>query len=175
MNRDLCIDLMIRLEGGYANVKGDPGGRTKYGITQRTLDSFKGKPVPTVLPADVANLTPDQAHVLYKLVDWDAMHLDEVPVALAALLLNSAINQGEPTAVGMLQDCLGVTRDAVLGPATLNAIKAWRSPYMPEQSLAEEFAAHVGTHYAMLSAKEGQFELGWMRRLFRVYTLAVSS
>lgn len=165
---------MIRLEGGYANVKGDPGGRTKFGITQRTLDSFRGKPVPTVLPADVADLTEDQATVLYRLVDWDAMHLDSVPLALAALLLNSAINQGEPTAIGMLQDCLKIPRSAIMSPSTVEAIKSWHSPYMPEQSLAEEFAAHVGTHYAMLSAKEGQFELGWMRRLFRVYTLAVS-
>ena len=36
MNRDQAIGLMIQLEGGYANVAGDPGGRTKYGITQAT-------------------------------------------------------------------------------------------------------------------------------------------
>jgi len=53
-------------------------------------------------------------------------------------------------------------------------VQAWRSPYMPEQTLAEEYAAHVGVKYASLYARQGQFELGWMRRLLRVYTLAVT-
>lgn len=162
---------MLRLEGGYVNDPRDPGGATKYGVTQRTLSATN---LPG-MPANVSDLTPAQATQFYAAVDWAQIHGDELPAALACLLLNSAVNQGEPTAVGMLQDCLGVTRDAVMGPRTVEAVKNWRSPYMPEQSLAEEFAARVGVHYAMLSAKEGQYELGWFRRLMRVYTLAVST
>jgi lysozyme family protein len=175
MNRAQSIELMIRLEGGYSNNPGDPGGRTKYGITQRTLDSLQGKALPCVLPKDVADLNPDQAEIIYGTVQWAQIHGDDLPGALAPLMLNAAVNQGEPTAIGMLQDCLGVPRDAVMGPRTLAAVAGWHSPYMPEQSLAEEFAARVGVHYATLNAKEGQYELGWFRRLMRVYTLAVSS
>jgi len=173
MTRDGAIALQIRLEGGYANVKGDPGGRTKYGITQATLTNYRVKN--PELPPDVADLTPEQATEIYRTVDWDVMHCDDLPPALAALMLNSAVNQGEPTSVALLQECVKVPVDFRMGPQTLAAVKAWRSPYMPEQSLAEEFAAHVGVKYASLYAKEGQFELGWLRRLFRVYTLAVSS
>jgi lysozyme family protein len=174
MTRDEAIALMIRLEGGYADVKGDPGGRTKYGVTQATLTGLLvTSSIP--LPRDVADLTPQQATAVYRAVDWDVMHCDELPPALAALMLNSAVNQGEPTAVSLLQECVGVPVDFRMGPHTLAAVKAWRSPYLPEQTLAEEFAAHVGVKYASLYAKEGQFELGWLRRLFRVYTLAVSS
>lgn len=175
MNRDASIELMIRLEGGYSNNPGDPGGRTKYGITQRTLDSLQHRALPCVLPTDVSQLTPDQAHVIYQAVDWADIHGDDLPGALAPLMLNAAVNMGEPTAIGMLQDCVNVPRDAVMGPRTLAAVHGWHSPYMPEQTLAEEFCAHVGTHYAALNAQEGQFELGWFRRLMRVYTLAVSS
>jgi len=175
MNRDQAILLMIRLEGGYANVSGDPGGATKYGITQATLNSLQGKALPAVLPTNVAQLTEDQAAVIYRAVDWAQIHGDELPGALAALMLNSAVNQGEPTAVLMLQNTLGVHADGVIGPATLAAVKTWRSAYLPDQTLAEEFVAHVAAHYAALYATEGKFELGWFRRLLRVYTLAVAS
>lgn len=174
MNRDQCIGLMIKLEGGEANLKGDPGGHTKYGITQATLTGLQGKNVGAVLPLNVAQLTEDNAYVIYRAVDWALIHGDDLPGALAPLVLNSAVNQGEPTAVALLQECVKVPVDFRMGPQTLAAVKAWRSPYLPEQTLAEEYAAHVGVKYASLYAKEGQFELGWLRRLFRVYTLAVS-
>jgi lysozyme family protein len=175
MTRNDAIRLMIQLEGGEANLKGDPGGHTKYGITQGTLTALQGRTFPVVLPQNVADLTPPEAEYIYRGVDWAKIRGDDLPPALAALVLNSAVNQGEPTAVAMLQECVGVPVDFLMGPHTLEAVKAWKSPYMPGQSLAEEYAAHVGVKYASLYAKEGQFELGWLRRLFRVYTLAVSS
>lgn len=175
MNRDQSIALMIQLEGGYANVKGDPGGRTKYGITQATLTLFLSSRLALfdTWPHDVADLTPTQAATIYRAVDWDVIHGDDLPGALASLMLNAAVNMGEPTAVHLLQECLGMQTDGVLGPHTLAGVVSWHSSYLPGQTLAEEFAAHVGVKYASLYAKEGQFELGWLRRLFRVYTLAV--
>lgn len=176
MNRDQAIALMIQLEGGYANVKGDPGGRTKYGITQATLNQLRsaGGFAQENLPSDVADLHEDDAALIYRAVDWDVIHGDELPGALAPLVLNAAVNMGEPTAVALLHECLGL-HGGIVGAETLAAVKTWHSSYLPGQTLAEEFAAHVGVKYASLYAKEGQFELGWLRRLFRVYTLAVSS
>lgn len=176
MNRDQAIALMIQLEGGYANVKGDPGGRTKYGITQVTLNKLRGAGgfAQENLPSDVADLHEDDAALIYRAVDWAQICGDDLPGVLAPLVLNASVNEGEPTAVGLLQECVGVPVDHVMGPHTLEAVKAWRSSYLPGQTLAEEYAAHVGVKYASLYAKEGQFELGWMRRLFRVYTLSLS-
>lgn len=175
MNRDQAIALMLRLEGGYSNVAGDAGGRTKYGITQRTLDSLQKKPLPVILPKDVAQLTPDQATVIYRSIQWYEIHGDSLPGPLACLLLNAAVNMGEPTAVGLLQAALGVKEDRILGPGTLAAINGWHSAYMPEQTLAEEFVVRCAEHYAALHEIDSQFELGWFRRLFRVYTLALMS
>lgn len=170
MNRDACIALMLRLEGGYVNDPRDPGGATKYGITQKTLSATNLGG----MPMNVKDLTPEQATIFYTTTDWKNIQGDALPGALAPLMLNAAVNMGEPTAIGMLQDCVGVPRDAVMGPRTVTAVSSWRSSYMPEQTLAEEFCAHVGVRYATLNAREGQYELGWFRRLMRVYTLAVS-
>lgn len=174
MTRDQAIALMIRLEGGYSNVAGDAGGRTKYGITQRTLDSLQKKSLPVILPKDVAQLTPDQATVIYRSIQWYEIHGDSLPGPLACLMLNAAVNMGEPMAVALLQAALGLRVDYNMGPQTLNAVTHWTSAYMKEQTLAEEFAARCACRYAELNATESQFELGWFRRLFRVYTLAVS-
>lgn len=174
MTRDQAIALMLRVEGGEANLKGDPGGHTKYGIIQRTLDAVRG--VIPGLPTSVGDLTPDQATSIYRGVQWVHIRGNDLDPALAVLMLNAAVNMGEPRAIKLLQEAVGIdTTTGFFGSVTLAAVEAWRSPYMPEQTLAQEFAAHVAVWYAKLNAAEGQFELGWFRRLFLVYTLAISS
>jgi lysozyme family protein len=177
MNRDAAIVLMLRVEGGEANLVGDPGGHTKYGITQRTLDAVRGTlhETPTVFPASVGDLTPEQATYIYEQVQWVHIRGNDLDPALAVLMLNAAVNLGEPRAIKLLQQACRITDDGAFGAATLAAVQSWRSSYMPEQTLAQEFAAHVAVWYARLNATEGQFELGWFRRLFLVYTLAIGS
>lgn len=176
MTRDQAIALMLLIEGGEANVKGDPGGHTKYGITQATLTAQAARD--HTLPANVTDLTGAQAAGIYQTVHWAAIRGDELPPGLAPLVLNAAVNMGEPRAIMMLQDTVGVKADAAFGPGTLYAVRAWRSRYMPSQTLAEEYCAHVAARYAFIDNKNAdltQFELGWFRRLFRVYTLSVST
>lgn len=180
MTRDQCIALMIDLEGGEANVKGDPGGHTKYGITQATLDTVRQSfGYNSGLPTNVSDLTSSQATVIYERTDWVTINGDNLPSTLAPLMLNTAVNMGETRAIRLLQEALGLSETQgfkgvyVVGPSTLRAIAAWRSPYGHGQTFPEEYAAHVAARYAKLDTAEDQFELGWFRRLFRVYTLAV--
>jgi lysozyme family protein len=171
VNQAQAIALLIVIEGGYVNNPSDPGGKTKYGITQRTLTSllpkFHG------FPPNVEALTEDQASLIYQTIQWRDIGGDQLSPALACCVLNSAVNQGTPTAVEILQSVAGCDADGVLGPATLRAVAAWKSAYYPGQHIAEEFCAHAAVRYAQLYAKEGQFALGWYRRLFRVYTASV--
>lgn len=173
MTKDQAIALMIRLEGGFVDNPDDPGGATKYGITQRTLTAHRYDFSPPLV-ANVQDLEPITAAQIYSVVQWHNIAGDFLPGPVAALMLNTAINMGEPTAIGLLQECVGVASDYRLGPKTLAAVTNWKSKYQPDQTLGMEFAAHVAAHYAQLEAREGQFELGWFRRLFLVYTLAGS-
>jgi lysozyme family protein len=173
MTRDEAIALMLRLEGGEANLKGDPGGHTKYGITQRTLDAVRLTTTYN-LPANVADLTPNDAAFIYRTVQWVHIRGNDLPTGLAPLVLNAAVNMGEPRAIMLLQEVVGVEADGAFGSRTFDAMNGWHSSYMPEQTIAEEYAAHAAVQYAKLYNSEGQFELGWLRRLFRVYTLASS-
>ncbi len=173
MNAAAAIALMIDIEGGYVDNPHDPGGATKYGITQRTLDGLRAR-FP-LLPANVADLAPSQASTVYESVQWEEIAGNELDPALAVLALSVAVNMGEQRAILLLQDTSGIIpRDGVMGPGTLMALKNWRSPYYPGQHIAEEYAARAAVRYAQLYASEAVFAWGWYRRLFRVYTASVS-
>lgn len=163
MTRDEIIALIIKIEGGYVDNPADPGGKTNMGITQRYLD--RAVAADPSLPTHVADLTVAQVTGLYQRDQWAAVHGDVLPPALAALAIDSAINEGPTVAVMLLQQALKVTADGVIGPGTIAA--AGRAP----ADVAGEYAARRATHYAHLN--RDTFELGWMRRLIRVYTAAI--
>lgn len=163
MTRDETIALIISLEGGYVDNPADPGGKTNMGITQRYLD--RAVAADPSLPTHVADLTVAQVTGLYQRDQWAAVHGDALPPALAALAFDSAVNEGPGAAATLLQQALNVPVDGVIGSGTIAA--AGRAP----ASVAGEYAARRAAHYAHLN--KDTFELGWMRRLFRVYTAAI--
>lgn len=65
----------------------DPGGLTKFGISQRSYPDL-----------DIASITLDQAKALYKRDYWDVINGHQFSKGLA-LLLDCAINQGPTTAI----------------------------------------------------------------------------
>lgn len=166
MTRDDIISFVIGIEGGYVNNPTDPGGATNFGVTQRYLDRARANGF-TSFPASVADLTMAQAAALYQADEWAAIHGDQLPPALALLAFDTAVNEGPGRAVLILQQSLGVTADGVLGPGTLAAAASAGA------KVCAEYAARRGVAYAQLDATEGQFELGWMRRLVKVYTQAI--
>lgn len=52
-------EQLSKFEGGFANVKGDKGGKTKYGITQTTYSAYLKKN--KLQNEDVANISKDMA------------------------------------------------------------------------------------------------------------------
>lgn len=170
MTRDEIIALTIKLEGGFVDNPADPGGRTNMGITQRYLDHVNAHDQhsdPT-MPTDVADLTVANVTHLYEVDQWITTGAAVLPPAVAALAFDGGVNEGPGTAVKLLQQALGVTVDQLVGPGTLAAVKTHEADF---NALAMEYAARRATHYAALN--KGVFELGWMRRLFTVYTAAI--
>lgn len=163
MNRDDSIALVIRLEGGLVDNPKDPGGRTNMGVTQRYLDA---RNTPNrVYPQTVDELTPAIVAQLYRTDQWRAVHGDDIPAPLALLAFDSAVNQGPGHAIELLQATVGTLPDGVMGPATVRGLNAG-----DPLAHAQEYAARRAARYA---AGKPDFELGWMRRLFAVYTAAI--
>ena len=145
-----CISLILGEEGGIENHRKDPGGLTKFGISQRSY--------PTL---NIAALTLDDAKAIYRRDYWNPIRGDELPSGLDLTLFDSAINQGPVTAIQLLQHALQIKADGLLGPITLAAsIQA-----MP--NLLDDFDAERALRYEF-NRNEETFGRGWYRRLLRI-------
>ena len=150
-----CIELILAEEGGYVLHPDDPGGATKFGLSQRAYPQL-----------DISALTLDEAKALYHRDYWTPIQGDTLPDGLDLLVFDGAVNQGPRTAIQLLQEAARVPIDGVLGPVTLLAA----ARQMPGIRL--EFTARRAWRYE-LNPREPVFGLGWFRRLLRLYTTAL--
>lgn len=82
MSFERAFEIVIGAEGGLVDDPADPGGLTKYGISQRTYPKL-----------DIRNLTLEQAREIYQRDYWEAAGCDLItnPV-LAILVFDAAVN-----------------------------------------------------------------------------------
>lgn len=156
MSFERAVEFVLRFEGGYVNDPNDSGGATNFGISQRAFPDI-----------DVASLTRDDAKAIYRAKYWDFCKCDQLPEALALILMDSAVNQGPAAAVRMLQRTVGVREDGVIGQETISAIK--RAALRP---LIADFIAERAFKYAR-HPKIEIYGLGWYRRLAACHQMAL--
>lgn len=148
MNFDQAFSVLMQHEGGLSDDPNDPGGLTRYGISQRSY--------PTL---DIRNLTLEHAAQIYRQDFWGPAGCDAVPDALRMDLFDMAVNSGVRAAVRCLQRAAGETADGVLGPKTLQAIQTIPSSRLIARFNAErlEFMTNLPTW--------SSFGKGWARRI----------
>jgi lysozyme family protein len=156
MNFNDLIDYIIDAhEGGLVDHKDDPGGLTKYGISQRAFPEL-----------DIRGLTKEQAKEIYRLHYWQKIRGEELPGQLKLITLDAAINQGVDRAAKLLQKACGVKVDGIIGPKTLEALKTTQSMFV-----LSKYAELRLLHYQGLPTW-GVFGKGWSRRLLDVAVLS---
>ena len=143
-----CIDRVLAYEGASVDDPRDPGGKTRFGISQRTY--------PTL---DIGKLTRADAITLYRRDVWTPLQGDALPHALAFQLLDAAVQHGVARSVRWLQKALGIVADGRLGPQTLAAIA-----HREEATLIYRFLAIRMDYYADLDRFD-VFGRGWTRRM----------
>jgi lysozyme family protein len=111
MTFDEAFLVLIGHEGGLVNHPRDPGGVTKYGISQR---AYPGE--------DIPGMTLERAKQIYQRDYWGPAGCDAVPDGVKFSLFDMAVNSGVKPAIKCLQRAVGVTDDGVLGPLTLQAV-----------------------------------------------------
>ncbi len=109
------INNEIKIEGAPTNDPTDKGGRTAFGISEKSN------------PAAWANGAPTEAQAraiyLQKYVNGPGFDKIKNP-QLQAQLVDFGVNSGPMIAIMKLQAILGVTPDGILGPKTLTALDA---------------------------------------------------
>lgn len=156
------IERVLDREGGYVDHPDDRGGPTNYGITQNTLSSWRGQPVST---EDVKLLSKSEASKIYRTRYWNAPGFGSLalPDLLAEAVFDTAVNSGPSRAVRMLQRCVGVSDDGIIGPVTAQAIQSAHPA-----RLTARYLAHRGLFYGEIIGRDSSqrsFRNGWANRL----------
>ena len=121
---DICLDHVLRLEGGYVDHPSDPGGATNMGITHKTLARWRRiSPWWKLDKAEVKALGRLEAARIYRASYWDRARAGSLPPGLDLALFDYAVHSGPDRAVRTLQAELGAAADGQIGPLTLEAVE----------------------------------------------------
>lgn len=152
MNFSIALARVLKSEGGFVDHPADPGGATRYGVTQRVAraNGYQG---------DMRDFPLSMAGPIYKAQYWDPMLADQLPAAVAFQAFDAAVNHGVSQASKFLQRAVGATPDGVIGPRTLAAVSAFTPATVVIFFNAERLAFYTG-----LPTWEA-FGRGWTNRV----------
>jgi lysozyme family protein len=117
MDFDRAFDILISHEGGFVHrpFSDDPGGATKYGVTEKVAraNGYTGK---------MQDLTLDFSKSVYRKQYWDACQCDAMPDSIRYPLFDAAVNSGAGQAIKWLQASVGVKADGIIGNMTMQSV-----------------------------------------------------
>jgi lysozyme family protein len=152
VNFDRAFDILLGHEGGFVADSRDPGGATRWGVTQRVAlqEGYTGDM--RVFPVEMAKTIARKRY-------WDAVKADDLPEALRFSVFDAAYNSGPPQAIRWLQRALDVVDDGLMGPTTLAAANACDP--------VKTAAVMNGERLDFLTSLPtwGHFSRGWARRI----------
>lgn len=144
--------LVVGVEGDYSDDPNDPGGKTRYGVTELVARAHGYKGPMTLLPLDFAKRVFRESY-------WQAVRADELPWPLALFVFDMAVNSGPVQAIRTLQRTLRVREDGVLGAVTLMAA---------QQMSTDQVALYLADRALFYAGLGGfaRYGRGWLKRLF---------
>lgn len=142
-----ALEFVLAHEGCFSDDPKDPGGLTRWGISQNNHPDI-----------NVSNLTLEQATDIYKNEYWKTCKCDVMPPMLAFVVFDMAVNQGVGVAIRDLQKILGVKVDGIIGPETLTAISCSSVIGVLVMNLTAERV------YRYASSGKTGFLRGWVKR-----------
>ena len=145
---DRAFAKVVSIEGGFIDDPKDPGGATKFGISQRAYPQ-----------ENIARLTLDRAKEIYRRDYWDKVHGDCIPDPLSCFVFDAAVNHGVKQSIVMLQNALKVTADGIAGQVTINAVKK------ANKDVCVRFMTNRAIRYFQTNNFD-RFGNGWLNRLF---------
>ena len=151
------VDRIIAREGGakITNDPNDPGGLTKYGISQRSHPNL-----------DIANLTYEQAKDIYIQEYFMKPNLQLLPTMLQEPVMDCCVHSGPQTAIKLLQKILAVAQDGIIGPNTLKVLSG--------QNLQTVYTSYQRERILFLARQvvndptKLKYLLGWLSRVLNI-------
>lgn len=159
----------IGWEGGKVDHKDDKGGRTCFGITQATFNTWRTSQ--RVARDDVFTITPIEATRIYRAWYWHKVwgeELDALDARLGLLVFDAAIHHSCGQSVKWVQMSTkqGLAADGIMGPKTLSTLhRLWETGYA-DQVMFDTLGERRGKFRRIAAANPPQqvFLRGWLSR-----------
>lgn len=158
MDFDTAFDRLLGNEGDYSNDPGDPGGKTRWGITEREARAHG-------YAGDMRALPKEAAKAIYRADYWDILGDDADP-AIKFQAFDFGVNAGVQTSIRKLQAAIGVADDGHWGPISKAKLAS-----IDKNDVLMRFAAQRLYFYTSLSTWP-RFGKGWTRRIANDLNLA---
>lgn len=163
-----ALEHTLRWEGGYQKSPEDPGNYnsldqlvgTNLGIAAFTCEDFIGFPPNEEM---MRKLTIELATCIYRQKFWQRIKGDQIASQeVANILFDGHVNHGN-TGIRLMQDVLGVKRDAIVGPITLGKLNASN----PERVYIAYRHARKLFYYKIVANRPQmkKFLQGWLNRI----------
>lgn len=153
----------VLLREGWPTVTDHPqdrGGLTKGGITQRSVEQWRGRSVTRV---ELECLTKGEALAILERGFVATNGIQRLPdEALKTQVIDNAVLSGPVNAVKDLQRALKVRQDGLIGPVTLGRIEV-----IGRVSVRQRLAVTRSLRLAKIAAKDATqnvFLVGWLKR-----------
>ncbi|MCF6327098.1 MAG: hypothetical protein L3J21_07395 [Devosiaceae bacterium] len=169
-----CLAHILRHEGGYVDNPKDPGGATNFGITRKTLARWRQVSPWWKLPkSQVRTIKQPEVKAIYRSLYWNRCRASILPIGLDYTVFDFAVNSGPSRAIRHLQAVLGVMRDGIVGPITLNAIES----FVVSKGVGELIKKLINQRLGFLRRLTGfkTFGRGWTRRVAAVRRVALAA
>lgn len=116
MDFDAAFTKLLGHEGGFVDHPSDPGGATRWGVTERVAraNGYTGH---------MRDFPEIAARHIYRREYWQAVRAEELPPGVRYAVFDAAVNSGVRQSIRWLQRALGVADDGVIGPVTLRAAR----------------------------------------------------
>lgn len=162
-NYHICLDHVLKSEGGYINDPDDTGGPTNMGVTLR---NFRKYVMPHAEIDDLKKLTREQAATVYRQHYWNAVRANELPNGLDYAMFDFAVNSGPTRAIKFLQRIVGTAQDGRLGPDTMKVATTRDTGYLIDTLCSDRLDWYKRLH------NWSKFGKGWNKRIAYVRTYA---
>lgn len=152
MKFETAFALLLGHEGEFSDHPDDPGGKTRYGVTEAVAreTGYKG---------DMRELPLELAQRIYLEKYWKPIRADDLPPGVRYATFDAAVNSGPAQATRWLQRALGVEADGVIGPQTLAAAYAQDANALRMRMLAQRL------RFMTVLGNWPSFSRGWARRI----------
>jgi len=154
------IKRVLKREGGYVNHPADRGGPTNFGITQKTLSAWLGRPA-TI--QEVKSLTVATAIEIYAQLYYSKPRINKLPTQIQEFIFDSSVNHGPKRAVRFVQKICNLCRfgplvvDGIVGPKTI------RAAFAAQEEMGVWFLAALLEERRQFSQEV--FRAGWLNRV----------